>query len=805
MSGIRHIRGIRYPGNSAYVGGIPAQSSALVWLDGTLSGSEFVDKSGNGRNFTITNKDFTANYLPYKSAATISAPTSDATLIAADVNNFLYDTGGTPNQIPVVSFFQNIDYEDIGFSRHVAQTLNGNGVETREPHVKDFVWYAAALTGSDLTAANSYYGVPTKATSNVKWVAKDGNNGNPGTEASPYLTIDYAHDNATAGDTVYVKSGDYDEAVTIAKNITIKGIGFSTQIRTTYCYLTDPGVTSFTLEGMMLQSDVGTYNVFIQDPIALVTLNKCHLTNTTNSQPVILKSSLDGNNLLLNDCVINKGLISYQETATINGCLFNEYASTCMNIYAITTFNHCNFGQAENVNGGCIALQANTTANIVDCDWLRNITWNTAQAWNYTLNISYSRGVSDGAAPTVISNSNHTGATSISVTYCEFDFNAVAGEGIQLTGGDGSGSYVFNYNTLNDLNGTVQFTGIVVNQTVECKYNTLTSIPGRGPSIFAGSIEADIQENILTSEASQIRVYADNGYVAPCVVKKNIIISNGDTPAGAFIHCGIEGDASSYGNSNGSVISENSCFGPRVYGNDVGAQHGLFVYAQDVELKYNRVTGTFLAIVFKAAGTSVATKSHHNLIIDCNTGWVIKGIQDAIVYNDTVVITDNVPDSVGIGLAHEYDNLYPGSFSTGLLFKNNIFADLRTDTDNQVLNSTSDDMVDSEFDYNIYYKANPTAVEFAHYPGPGNTTFEDWKTATSQDANSSQVDPEFTDADSGDYSITSESNAAGAGETLAATYDDGLDASTDWGNASTLPVVVTKQQTAPWDVGAYVS
>ena len=34
--------------------------------------------------------------------------------------------------------------------------------------------------------------------------------------------------------------------------------------------------------------------------------------------------------------------------------------------------------------------------------------------------------------------------------------------------------------------------------------------------------------------------------------------------------------------------------------------------------------------------------------------------------------------------------------------------------------------------------------------------------------------------------------------------DDGLDSTTNWGDASTVPVVVTKQQTAPWDIGAYV-
>ena len=91
---------------------IPFREDALVRLDGTvtnISGSYYlVDNSGNGRNFLITGYDFSYlpnNYkgFPYKSLATISAPAGDATLIAADINNFLYSSGGTPNAIPVTA------------------------------------------------------------------------------------------------------------------------------------------------------------------------------------------------------------------------------------------------------------------------------------------------------------------------------------------------------------------------------------------------------------------------------------------------------------------------------------------------------------------------------------------------------------------------------------------------------------------------------------------------------------------------------------------------------------------------------
>jgi len=44
----------------------------------------------------------------------------------------------------------------------------------------------------------------------------------------------------------------------------------------------------------------------------------------------------------------------------------------------------------------------------------------------------------------------------------------------------------------------------------------------------------------------------------------------------------------------------------------------------------------------------------------------------------------------------------------------------------------------------------------------------------------------------------------GNGVDLGVDYDDGLDAMTNWGNKNTVPNVITKQQGANWDIGAYV-
>ena len=141
---------------------IPTPSDALFHLDGTIkhigSNYYFNDTIGT-RDFLITGYDFDSNWIsgmPYKTVATISAPAGDATLIAEDINHYLYDAGGTPNKIPVNSLFQDIDYEHKLFCRHIAKTLNSNGIETSQAKVVDIVLYDNVKTGSDLTTCQTY-------------------------------------------------------------------------------------------------------------------------------------------------------------------------------------------------------------------------------------------------------------------------------------------------------------------------------------------------------------------------------------------------------------------------------------------------------------------------------------------------------------------------------------------------------------------------------------------------------------------------------------------------------------------------
>jgi parallel beta-helix repeat protein len=66
----------------------------------------------------------------------------------------------------------------------------------------------------------AFIGAPftTDAAANTYYVAKNGDDSNPGTEALPWLTVQKAASTLQAGDMVYIKSGTYTEQVSVRKS-----------------------------------------------------------------------------------------------------------------------------------------------------------------------------------------------------------------------------------------------------------------------------------------------------------------------------------------------------------------------------------------------------------------------------------------------------------------------------------------------------------------------------------------------------------------------------------------------------------
>lgn len=259
--------GLKFPSSapSPWVFGTLVQ-----YIDGTIVGNELIDKSGNGYNLDIIGNDLSTlnTGLPYKSTALVAQKSANYGLIP-DNNNFWFDSGGTPNQIPIHCLFQNIDYNNQTFCLHEAQVLDANGFETTSAKVLEICTYASALTGANLTFANDYFGTPAKQVSNIREVG-------PG---KTYATIQAAVTAMTAGDTIYLYSASYNETtiLTVNKSATIIGLGF-VRIKATGgfqdVYFQTASATNY-ISGVMFNGGTVTSRLVQFDACSLV-IDRCY-------------------------------------------------------------------------------------------------------------------------------------------------------------------------------------------------------------------------------------------------------------------------------------------------------------------------------------------------------------------------------------------------------------------------------------------------------------------------------------------------------------------------------------------------
>lgn len=705
-------------------------TSTLFWLDGTLSGNVFLDKSGNGRNFTITDKDFTTNYFPYKSAATISAPVNDAVLIAADINNFLYDSGGDPNEIPVTSFFQNIDYEDKLFCRHVAQAVDGNGVETQEPYVTDIVLYSSVLTGSDLSTANSFYGVPTEETGAVKWVDPVSGNDTTGdgSKLLPWRTLPKST-SADIGDTIYVKSG----ATVLGaiwdnrKVLHHKFIGFN-QTSGNYIYVSDGSMEGLNMNGTGLTRCIFTL------AIVTPTFNRCKFLNS--DKPIIGNTT---GSFILNTCIITGHTVNAIQglgpTITVNTCLINGTPTAIGNKAASADVSILNSKISGNGILGQIAGGA------------------TAELNDVTIKGS-----------TLISTSGLITTYDYNDANLSYNDITVAGSLLEASIATPSVSNVIIEGNTTTSTGTALIRPHNKNLIVRNDKITYNAASGN-------MINHTATDSVTTSITGNSLVTLDGS--AP--------ISIGD---GTFaIQHKITGEI-----ANNRIIGYDSI--PNSHGTSIWANKGIAVH-------HNFMSGWHLNIVLKGGNSDYSTNPiYSNIIMDGSI--TMRGVSNVPIYGNTFINIDQIYTAVAMStdeLANE---------SLNIQLKNNIFINGFDDSESKLIAVQDNSTLVS--DYNLFYNNNAGKIVLI---GAAIKSFAEWQ-ALGYDANSkllteTQLTELFTDIDNDDFSLPAGSEAIGAGEILAAAYDDGLDDSTDWGDLDTLPVIVTKQQTVPWDAGAYVS
>jgi hypothetical protein len=738
--------------------------SVAQFFDGTIIGNEFIDKSGKGLHLDIINNDITIKGFPYKSGAMVAQKASTFGLIP-NPNLFWFTAGGTPNQIPVNSFFQNVDYADQIFTKHTAQLLDANGVELVEPKITEIVTYSTALTGNNLTNANTYFGVPAEVTTNVYWVDwVNGLDTNAGTKLLPFKTLAKAN-TGTANKTIYVKTGTY------ADTASLYLLGGQIWNFIGYCPCTNTATPAFAVSA--------TNSNYIHGAI---------ITPPSGGRALYF---ISGNNNTAYRCKLNVNGASsknFQILAGTGNVLKYSVLQNSQNTPAVDL-------RAVGMDIYGCHFSGSSSENIISCN-------TTAISGN--VNIIYNKFINTVSATKTLFLFNVAGTYNIK--YNVVNINGGTGLQTLLAGATMTGSINYNYNTIKPTNTTY---GIIVsidplnviNYNISNNYilidvsnspvNSIIALVGQPPPIINNNyIDNYTIYNIMQFFATSVKGAADVSY--------NTLLSRIDGAG----HIVIGSDASgAYDNAyNGTTVIGNKLYGVW-YFNPASAtnlSHGIAIFnCINCKVKYNYVNGVNHLVVIKASDRVTAMVNtdcvvSYNVGIN-NEGSLFPKTMSGIKFLNNTTYSDN-PNIVNIsGGIYLLGSTGPAINNT---FKNNIFIDKTPVNSNisivRVEPATSlSGLVSNN---NIFYSLNNSVAKVIT-PGVNTyVTLAQWK-ALGYDADSSSFDVDFE-------SISLEKFYSkipiGNSEILASTYEDGLDISTNW------PTVITKKQGVKWQFGAYV-
>ena len=737
-------------------------------LDGTILGSELVDII-NGYNFTITNKDFdsdTYGGIPFKSIATISAPGSgDAktAVLAIDVNNFWYDSGGNPNNVPLSAFFQNVDFVNRLFCRHTDRVIDENEEEITPPMITDIVGYSTVQTiDSEFT---DFYGtdIDVSLITKALWVAKDGNDSTgDGSFENPFLTIDKCEpmlDNGAVYNRVMIKTGIYNEASPT--------YGF--------LYIRETSGTKFWFHGTGNVKAISSSGLYVwqffshEVDIKHICFDGTNSTSTSLYQQGTVEA-------IVNKCTFINGAtnhLSLSSPSDIRNCGFDNTAI----VFAKNEFigNSSHAVQIVSVNG--------STNNITYNKFLDNTAAYTLLMSGVTSVVSYFIKHNTFRARNTLLRGNLSNCTALEIEWNKF------------------------YDTADSVFPTLLVLASGATTGDKCipkiQYNEFHADNAGGIAISvsaAGLNDPIIRYNYIHNsfvDASYRGISVSTALNSgACNVSYNRIFI--DSPAGY----GID-----FGETGGDFFTGTQVIGNLIRGhlynypeNTNQSLHGIAnARGTDFTVAYNRISYCPLGFTVKGGATAYTSGGvYGNVIFECEAGFYVRQTDGVKLYNNTFANYDVVCGRFGA-----FDD-EDGNISDNVVVENNIFHSVLHAAGNGMFYAQSTVLTRSGIllDNNIY---NPpvTMTKFLYDEATNDYTYAESVT-NGWAANGTVETVSFNDLANGNLSLASGSNGIGDGSTLDAAYDDGLDVATDWGDEDELPIIVTKQQTVPWDKGAYV-
>ena len=264
--------------------------------------------------------------------------------------------------------------------------------------------------------------------------------------------------------------------------------------------------------------------------------------------------------------------------------------------------------------------------------------------------------------------------------------------------------------------------------------------------------------------------------------------------SGYMLQAGDEGIASTNNKLDGEVITGNKLIWN---GTDLTSiTHGLFTgYNINVIVKYNYLDKVPMAVIRKSNGmTNTAGGVAYNIIINPNTGIVIKGMSGVNIFNNTLY-SDRTTSQTSRPLIDIYanDSFSPAITSIGTKIKNSIFY-----TKYQVYNISieSECATGFESDYNVFYCESGTPMfQYGPIGNKRDLTFAQWQ-ALGYDTHSVIVNPNFNNFI--DFVPLARLDY---GTNVGTAWQTGLSTTASW----TLGVSpATTNQNGTWQVGARI-
>jgi hypothetical protein len=205
---------------------------------------------------------------------------------------------------------------------------------------------ASSNTGNTTSSQSS---VSATVVANAHYVSTSGNNANPGTSTSPWRTIQYAAGKASAGDTVYIRGGTYNESVTVEVSGSSTG-GYIT-------FQSYPGETAI-LDGTGLtvptSGNNGLVNIVDHSYIKIVGLEiRNYVASNTSQVPVGIWISGASNNIqILSNHIHNIANIAHSGNANALGLgVYGTNPTAAISNLAIdgNTLDHLTLGASESL------------------------------------------------------------------------------------------------------------------------------------------------------------------------------------------------------------------------------------------------------------------------------------------------------------------------------------------------------------------------------------------------------------------------------------------------------------------------